>query len=222
MEGLLILLEIIIVNVLLSADNAIIIAMVSAQLPINKRKNVIWLGTMVAVILRCVLVLFALPLLQIPYLQAIGGLLLFIIAIKLLHDQQQEQPEKAKAINNKTMTLKAGIWTIVTADFIMSLDNVLALAALAHGDFILIMLGIAISIPMIVWGSKAVLGLLQRFSFISYIGAALLAFAAGEMLVKDDGLGPIISHFSPDLMSFVPIILIPIAIFFGVLKKKTI
>lgn len=221
MEGLLILFEIIIVNVLLSADNAIIIAMVSAQLPINKRKNVIWLGTMVAVLLRCLLVLFALPLLKIPYLQAIGGVFLFIIAIKLLHDQHEQQP-KTNSIDKKAMTLRAGVWTIVTADFIMSLDNVLALAALAHGDFFLIMLGIAISIPMIVWGSKAVLGLLQRFSFISYIGAALLSFAAGEMLVKDDGLGPILLNLSPELMSFVPIILIPIAIFFGVLKKKTI
>ena len=220
MEGLLILFEIIIVNLLLSADNAIIIAMVSAQLPESKRKTVILIGTLLAVVLRCILVLFALPLLKIPYLQAVGGIFLFVIAIKLLHDQQHDAPTSA----NKPvlLSLRAGIWTIVTADFVMSLDNVLALAAIAHGDFILIMLGIAISIPMIIWGSKLVLSLIQKFSFISYIGAALLAFAAGEMLVKDDGLQPLILRLSPDLLTYIPLILIPLVVIFGIMKKKTV
>lgn len=218
MEGLLILIEIIVVNLLLSADNAIIIAMVSSQLPEKRRKDIIWIGTLLAVLLRCILVFFALPLLSIPYIQALGGLLLVVIAVKLLQDNGAEQQT-----NNKTvLTLKAGIWTIITADFVMSLDNVLALAAIAHGDFILIIIGIAISIPMIIWGSKAVLSLIQKYSFISFIGAALLAFAAGEMVVKDKGLSPIINHISPDLLTYIPLILIPIVIIFGVLKKKPI
>ena len=220
MEGLLILCEIIIVNLLLSADNAIIIAMVSHQLPEKNRKDVIWIGTLLAVLLRCILVLFALPLLTIPYLQALGGLLLIIIAVKLLRQDHKEA--KQTPVKPMVMTIKAGVWTIITADFVMSLDNVLALAALAHGDFVLIMLGIALSIPMIIWGSKLVLNLIQKYSFINFIGAALLAFAAGEMVVKDIALSSIIHSISPDLLTYFPLVIVPMVIIFGIIRKKTV
>jgi len=217
MDSVVIFTQIMLINLLLSGDNAIIIAMVSSNLPAKQRNAAIWWGTMAAVLLRCLLVAVALPLLAIPFLQAIGGALLLYIAVKLLVDTQGAHEQLATA---KALTLAGAIWTIVAADFVMSLDNVLAIAAVAQGDLVLIMLGIIISIPIIIWGSKLLDQLLKRFSFLSYIGAACLAYAGGEMLIKDDGLQSLILYKISDFLSLLPILCIPIVIIASIMKMR--
>ncbi|MGO4371091.1 YjbE family putative metal transport protein, partial [Paenibacillus sp. MCAF20] len=134
MDSVLIFLQIVLINVLLSGDNAIVIAMASGQLPPHQRKRAIWWGTLAAVGLRIIITLVAIKLLQIPYLQAAGAILLLYIAVKLLADAGSGHDGHAV---KKAGNLGQAVWTIVTADFIMSLDNVLAIAAIANGDLIL-------------------------------------------------------------------------------------
>lgn len=219
MDGIFIFIEIILINVLLSGDNAIVIAMASQKLPPNQRKRAVWWGAFAAVGLRCLLTLIAIKLLQIPYLQAIGALLLFFIAVKLLADAGGQHDMHTI---RKANTIGQAIWTIVVADFIMSLDNVLAIAAVANGDPILIMLGIALSIPMIIWGSQMLGTLLHKFPALSYIGAALLAYAAGEMLMHDPGLDKLLFHGSKTLAEAIPLLCIPLVIALAVMRKKPI
>ncbi|WP_364141217.1 TerC family protein [Paenibacillus sp. LPE1-1-1.1] len=219
MDSLIIFIEIVLINVLLSGDNAIVIAMASGQLPPEQRKRAVWWGAAAAVGLRCLLTLVAIKLLQVPFLQAIGALLLFYIAVKLLAEAGgQHDNHNVK----KAKTIGAAIWTIVVADFVMSLDNVLAIAAVAEGDPILILLGIALSIPMIIWGSQMLGTLLQRFPALSYIGAALLAYAAGEMLMHDPGLNRLLFHGSKTLSEAIPLLCVPLVIALAVVKKKPI
>ncbi|NIK75895.1 YjbE family integral membrane protein [Paenibacillus castaneae] len=219
MDSLFIFLQIVLINILLSGDNAIVIAMASAQLPYEQRKRAVWWGAMAAVGLRCVLTLVAIQLLQVPYLQAIGALLLFYIAVKLLVEagSQYDSHEIRKA-----KTIGQAIWTIVVADFIMSLDNVLAIAAIADGDSVLILLGIALSIPMIIWGSQILGKLLHKFPVLSYIGAALLAYAAGGMLMHDPGLNNLLFHGSETLAEAIPLLCVPLVIVLAILRKKPI
>lgn len=218
MDSIVIFVQIMLINILLSGDNAIVIAMVSNQLPHHQRNRAIWWGTLIAVILRCLLVLIALPLLTLPFLQAVGGLLLLYIAIKLLSDMKANEEQH---IDLKKTSLISAIWTIITADFVMSLDNVLAIAAIAKGDFVLIMLGIALSIPMIIWGSKFLHHLMKKFTFISYIGAALLAFAAGEMLIKDKGMYEIILYKMGGSITIIPLLCIPLVIIAAIMSQKS-
>lgn len=222
MDSLIIFVQIMLINLLLSGDNAIVIAMVSNQLPHHQRNIAIWWGTIIAVLLRIVLVMIALPLLQIPFLQAAGGVMLLYIAIKLLADMQPKHSEHEQHINIKKKSLFMAIWTIITADFVMSLDNVLAIAAIAQGDIVLIMLGIALSIPIIIWGSKFLDKLMKRFSFIAYIGSALLAFAAGEMLIKDEGLNKFILYKMQSNISLIPLLCIPLVIIIAIMSQKLV
>lgn len=219
MDSTLIFLQIVLINVLLSGDNAIVIAMASQHLPAGQRKRAVWWGAFAAVALRCVLTVVALQLLQIPYLQAAGALLLLYIAIKLL-----DGPEADHAGHSvkRATTLRHAIWTIVTADFIMSLDNVLAIAAVAEGDLVLVLLGIALSIPMIVWGSQLLGKLLQKVPALGYIGAALLAYAAGEMLMKDPGMNALLFHHSKMLSELIPLLCVPLVIALAVMKRKPV
>lgn len=222
MDSLIIFVQIMLINLLLSGDNAIVIAMVSNQLPLHQRNLAIWWGTIIAVLLRIVLVMIALPLLQIPFLQAAGGVMLLYIAIKLLADMQPKHNEHEQHINIKKKSLFMAIWTIITADFVMSLDNVLAIAAIAQGDIVLIMLGIALSIPIIIWGSKFLDKLMKRFSFIAYIGSGLLAFAAGEMLIKDEGLNKFILYKMQSNISLIPLLCIPLVIIIAIMSQKLV
>ncbi|MBH5316929.1 TerC family protein [Paenibacillus sp. GSMTC-2017] len=218
MDNALIFLEIVLINVLLSGDNAIVIAMASQQLPIEQRKRAIWWGAFAAVGLRCLMTVVALQLLQIPYLQAVGAVMLLYISVKLLAEAGGDQDTHHV---KKATTIGAAIWTIVTADVIMSLDNVLAIAAVAEGDLVLILLGIALSIPMIIWGSQLLGTILQKFPFVAYIGAALLAFAAGEMLMHDPGLERVLFHGSPMLSELIPLLCVPFVIILSILRKRT-
>ncbi len=219
MDSLLIFGQIVLINLLLSGDNAIVIAMASAHLPPKQRKQAIWWGAAAAVILRCLLTVVAISLLQIPYLQAAGALMLLYIAVKLLVDSADGE---AHATIKKSATALQAIWTIVVADFVMSLDNVLAIAAVADGDIMLIILGLIISVPMIIWGSQVLGRLLKRFPWLSYLGAALLAFAAGDMLIHDPGLQTTLHSFLGALAEAVPLLCIPLVIAIAVMRKKPV
>lgn len=217
MDSILIFIEIVLINVLLSGDNAIVIAMASRQLPPKQRKIAVWWGAFAAVGLRCVLTIGALQLLRIPFLQAFGALLLLYIAVKLLLDSGGHSETQQVA---RSRSLRQAIWTIFAADFVMSLDNVLAIAAIAGGDIILIVLGIAISIPMIIWGSQLLGSLLRKFPLLSYIGAALLAYTAGDMLIHDRGLNELLFHSSKILSGLIPLLCIPLVIAISILRRR--
>jgi len=178
-ENVLLLIKIVMVNMVLSGDNAVVIAMASKNLPDKQRKQAVWWGAFGAVGLRVLLTGAAVLLLRIPLLQVIGSLLLMGIAIKLLLDEEAQGNIRSES------TLMAAVWTIITADFVMSLDNVLAIAAIANGSWSLVVIGIMISIPMIIWGSNIVMKLLNQYPVLIYLGSAILGYTAGEMFLKD-------------------------------------
>ena len=173
--------KIMLVNIVLSGDNAVVIALAGRSLPKRQQTLAILWGCAGAVVLRVLLTLVAVFLLSIPYLQAVGGLLLIWIAAKLLNEPDDDEEEI-----KSNGTLLAAIRTIIIADIVMSLDNTLAIAAIAENDYLLLTLGLALSVPIIVFGSKFIMWLMERFPVIVYIGAGLICWTAGEMLVRDD------------------------------------
>lgn len=174
-------LKIIMIDILLSGDNAVVIALACRNLPEAQRRKGVLYGMAGAVGLRIVLTFFAVSLLALPYLKLIGALLLIWIGIKLIlpEDEHDEGNIKADA------RLLGAIKTIIIADFVMSLDNVLGVAAAAKGNVSLLVFGLLISIPLIAWSSQLVLKLIDRFPYIIFGGGALLGYVAGEMLVSE-------------------------------------
>ena len=170
------------VNVILSGDNAVVIALAARSLPRKQQKQAIIWGSAAAIVLRVVLTLFAVALLTLPWLKIVGSLLLFWIGIKLLI------PEEGDADIKASDQLLAAIKTILVADLVMSLDNVIAVAAAARGSVVLLILGLAISIPLVIFGATLLLKLMERFPVIITIGAGLIGWVAGEMLVADSAL----------------------------------
>jgi YjbE family integral membrane protein len=174
------LLAIIWVNIILSGDNAVVIALAARSLPARQQtKAVIW-GAGAAVVLRIILTIVAVELLKLPWLKLIGGALLLWIAVKLLVPEDGGEGDVESSDN-----LWAAIKTILIADLVMSLDNVIAVAAVAKGSIVLLILGLAISIPLVVFGATILMKLMGRFPVIITIGAALIGYVAGEMLVTD-------------------------------------
>ncbi|MBM3345574.1 MAG: TerC family protein [Betaproteobacteria bacterium] len=173
-------LQIIAIDIVLGGDNAVVIAMASRRLPQSQRNKAIFWGVFGAIALRVVLIFFALQLLKIPYLKIGGALLLVWIGIKLLMPQE-EGDHKIDASTH----LIGAIKTIVVADAVMSLDNVIAIAGAAKDSVGLVVFGLVISVPIIVWGSKLVLALMDRFPVVIAGGAALLGWIAGDMVVGD-------------------------------------
>ena len=175
-DKLLLLLEILLVNLVLSGDNAVVIAMASRNLPVRLRRRAIWAGALGAVALRIVLSVAAVALLDFPAVRLIGALLLLYIAIHLLLEDVEEKRVAGGASLGKAVAI------ILLSDLVMSLDNVLAIAAIADNDLWLMAAGIALSIPLIVWGSQLVLKALTRYPAIVWIGSAILGYTAGQML----------------------------------------
>ncbi|MFB9277750.1 TerC family protein [Cohnella cellulosilytica] len=175
-DKLLLLLEILLVNLVLSGDNAVVIAMASRNLPVRLRRRAIWAGALGAVALRIVLSVAAVALLDFPAVRLIGALLLLYIAIHLLLEDVEEKQVAGGASLGKAVAI------ILLSDLVMSLDNVLAIAAIADNDLWLMAAGIALSIPLIVWGSQLVLKALTRYPAIVWIGSAILGYTAGQML----------------------------------------
>ncbi len=174
--------KIIVIDLLLSGDNAVVIALACRNLPEAQRKKGIMYGVIGAIGLRVVLTFFAVNLLSLPYLKLVGAVLLLWIGIKLILPEEEEHDEG----NIKADThLWGAMKTIIIADFVMSLDNVLGVAAAAKGNAALLVFGLLISIPLIAWSSQLVLKLIDRFPYIIYAGGALLGYVAGEMLVSE-------------------------------------
>lgn len=216
MDSLLLLGEILMINLVLSGDNAMVIAMASKNLPEKHRRTAVWWGAAGAVALRCILTFAAVLLLKIPYIEAGGGILLLWIAFKLLLEEEEEVRVEEGS------TVWKSVRTILLADFVMSLDNVLAIAGLAKGDLALIVIGIALSIPIVVWGSGIIVGWLHRFPILVFIGAYILAYTAGEMLLQDAKFGAVISFMLPSLHSMLPLLLGVLVVLSGVVKRRLV
>ncbi len=179
------LMQIVAIDILLGGDNAVIIALACRNLPIQLRNKAILAGVAGAILLRIALLFFAIQLLSLPGLKIVGAILLIWIGIKLLKPEDDDHG----AINGG-VSLVTAIKTIIVADVVMSLDNVLALAGAAGGDLLLVSLGVLISIPIIVWGSRLVLALMDKFPQVIILGAGLLGWISGGMLVSDIWLQP--------------------------------
>jgi YjbE family integral membrane protein len=179
-------LQIIAIDILLGGDNAIVIALACRRLPEQQRKQGIFWGVVGAIALRVILIFFALQLLAIPFLKIVGGALLLWIGIKLLQPEEESGHGKIEGSTH----LIGAIRTIIIADAVMSLDNVIAVAAAAKGDLTLVVFGILVSIPIVVWGSKFVLKLMDRLPIVITLGGALLGWIAGDMFLGDASVKP--------------------------------
>jgi YjbE family integral membrane protein len=185
--------KIIMIDLLLSGDNAVVIALACRILPLEQRKKGILFGVLGAIVLRVLLTFFALSLLSLPYLKLVGALLLIWIGIRLIMPESERSPDGIQAQTR----LFGAVKTIIIADLVMSLDNVLGVAGAAKGNVLLLVFGLLISIPLIAWSSQLVLKLIDRFSIIIYAGGGLLGYVAGEMLVSEASLNSLldIQHY---------------------------
>jgi YjbE family integral membrane protein len=189
--------QIMLVNIVLSGDNAVVIALAARNLPVEHQKKAVLWGGGGAIVLRVGLTVVAVQILKIPFLQAIGGLLLVWIAIQLLVED-----DEAGGAHHAHSDLFGAVKTILVADVVMSLDNTLAIAGVAKGDWVLLITGLALSIPLIVVGSTVIMKVMDRFPIVVYIGAALIAWTAGEMIESDQAAQPFlpsIFHGTPYL-----------------------
>ncbi len=179
-------LQIIIIDILLGGDNAVVIALACRNLPHHQRmKGILW-GTAGAIVLRVVLIAFAVVLLQVPFLKLVGGVLLLWIGVKLLLPEAEDEHGNVASAT----TLWSAVKTIIVADFVMSLDNVIAIAGAAQQadpdhQMGLVIFGLLVSIPLIVWGSTLVLKLIERYPVVVTLGGALLGWIAGGMMITD-------------------------------------
>jgi YjbE family integral membrane protein len=173
------LLTIVFIDLLLAGDNAIVIGLAARNLPKNMQKRAVIWGTAGAVLIRVFATMLVVSLLKIPFLLAIGGVLLIWIAYKLL--VQEESHDNIKP----STSLWGAIRTIIIADAAMGLDNVIAVAGAAHGDYFLVVLGLLISIPIVVWGSTLFIKIIEKYSWIIYLGSGVLAYTAAKMITHE-------------------------------------
>lgn len=171
------------INIILSGDNAVVIALAARSLPHAQQKKAVLFGSGAAVILRIALTVVAAKLLEMSFLQIVGGMLLLWIGVQLLVDEEDGDHKAAG-----TAGMMAAVRTILIADLVMSLDNVIAVAAAAKGNMLLLVLGLAISIPMVVFGSTLMIRLMERFPVIILLGAALIGWVGGETIVSDSAV----------------------------------
>ena len=169
------------INIILSGDNAVVIALAARGLPPEQQKKAVLLGSGAAVVLRIALTVVAAKLMQLPFVEVIGGLLLLWIGVGLLKAEDEEESSGSVAKQG----MMAAVRTILLADLVMSLDNVIAVAAAAGGDMLLLILGLAISIPLVIFGSTLMIKLMERFPVIVTLGAALIGWVAGETITSD-------------------------------------
>ena len=174
------LVKIIWINIILSGDNAVVIALAARSLPPEQQRKAIMFGSGAAVVLRILLTVVAAKLLELSFLQIVGGCLLLWIGLQLLTSHDEEE-----GAGKGTGTMMAAIRTILIADLVMSLDNVIAVAAAAGGNMLLLILGLAISIPLVVFGSTLMIKLMERFPVIVILGAGLIGWVGGETIMND-------------------------------------
>ena len=175
--------QIMLVNIVLSGDNAVVIALAARSLPEKHRRQAIMWGSIAAILMRIGLTLVALEMLRLLYLKMIGSILLLWIAVKLLAGEDEANTE-----TNAHKNVASAIRTILIADIVMSLDNVLAVAAAAGGNNVLLIFGLGVSIPLVIFGSTFILKMMDRFPWIVTVGAAVLGYVAGEMFASEEAL----------------------------------
>ncbi len=204
------------INIVLSGDNAVVIALASRSLPPHQQKKAIFWGSAAAIILRIVLTVFAVTLLTLPWLKLVGAVLLIWIGIQLLMPESDEADIKGHS------TLSAAIRTILIADLVMSVDNVIGVAAAAGDSVPLLIIGLAISIPLIIFASTMLIKVMERYPIIITIGAALLGFVAGEMAVTDPAITGWIAANAPWLKYALPAFTTALVVVVGkILAKKS-
>ncbi|HEY3531681.1 MAG TPA: TerC family protein, partial [Casimicrobiaceae bacterium] len=177
-------LEIIVINILLSGDNAVVIALACRNLPPHQRRWGVFWGAVGAIVLRIVLTFFAVSLLQLPYLKLIGSVLLVWIGIKLIAEEDAEEGHDVQASDK----MFSAIRTVVVADLVMSIDNVLGVAAAARGSLLLLIFGLALSVPLVIGGAQLIMRLIERFPILIVAGGGLLGFVAGELMIEDSAI----------------------------------
>ncbi|MDQ0203951.1 TerC family protein [Pectinatus haikarae] len=210
---------IIILDLVLAGDNAVVIAMASRNLPQDMRQKVIYIGTAGAVIIRILMTVLAAYLLTIPYIQAVGGLLLLPIAMKLLNPSAKT--EKINAATNFSSAVK----TIIAADAVMGIDNVLAIAGAAHGSFALVVAGLLISVPIVVWGSGLIAKCMDKYPALIILGASILAYTSASMIINDRVVGNILLNFNGYIRYILPVFFIAAVVsspYFYRVKERTL
>ncbi|KQC46508.1 hypothetical protein AP057_06105 [Geobacillus sp. Sah69] len=206
------LLSIIIIDLLLAGDNAIVIGLAARNLPKHQQKKAVVWGTVGAVVIRALATIFVVWLLKIPGLLLVGGVLLVWIAYKLLVEGKGHDDVEAGG------NLWEAIRTIIIADALMGLDNVLAVAGAAHGNFFLVVLGLLISVPIMVWGSTLILKWIERFPIIITIGAGVLAWTAAKMIVDEPFLKAYFAN--PAVKYGFELLVVAAVIVAGTMKKR--
>jgi YjbE family integral membrane protein len=191
---------IVIADLLLAGDNALVIALAVRSLPRKQQFLGRVYGTLGAVLLRLLFVAIVSLLLKVPLLQLVGGLVLLWIAYKLVRSDTEDHGHVRQGTS-----LWQAIWIIIVADVVMSFDNVLAVAAIAHGDMLLVAFGIALTIPLVVWGSGLLARLMSRYPWIIWVGGGLLGYVAGEMCLRDELVIRTLGGFAPLLHYPLPI-----------------
>ena len=196
-------LEIIVINILLSGDNAVVIALACRNLPRKQRKwGVIW-GAVGAIVLRIILTFFAVTLLRLPWLKIIGGALLLWIGVKLIAEEGGDDAGGEGNVQASDKLL-AAVRTVIIADLVMSIDNVLGVAAAAKGSLLLLVFGLVVSIPLVIAGSQVIMKLIERFPILILAGGGLLGYVAGEMVVEDVAIEPWIEANAHALAWIIP------------------
>jgi YjbE family integral membrane protein len=211
-EFVMALLAIVMVDLVLAGDNAVVIALAARNIPKEKQRKVILLGTLGAVVIRMLATFAVVWLLKVPGLLIVGGIVLIWIAYKLLVEEKKHESVAAES------TIMKAVGTIVIADMVMGIDNVIAVAGVASGDFLLIVLGLIISIPIMVFGSTFVIILIDKFPIVIYIGSAILAFTAGKMMLDEPLLDNVVETIGIGKWIFISFVVIAV-IAAGYLKK---
>ncbi|WP_312753896.1 TerC family protein [Rummeliibacillus suwonensis] len=206
--------SIILLDIVLSGDNAVVIALACRNLAKSQRKKAILLGTAGAIILRVLLTFIAVWLLEIPFVKVVGGLLLFYIAFDLLRSGEGDPDVKSSS------SLFAAVRTIIVADFVMSLDNVLAIAGVANGHIGLVALGLLVSIPLIIFGSQIIIKLMEKFPILIWVGALLIAYTAGTMIVDDKYGHRLVDFTFPMMEHIIPIVSVVLLMIVGLWTKN--
>jgi len=203
--------EIIVINILLSGDNAVVIALACRNLPPKQRRMGIFWGVVGAVVLRVVLTFFAVQLLQLPYLQLIGAALLVWIGIKLIAEDDGDEHEIEASDR-----LISAVKTVIVADLVMSVDNVIGVAGAAKGSLPLLIFGLVVSIPLVVVGSQLIMKLIERFQWLVIAGGGLLGYIAGEIATEDTAVKPWIAANAPVLHYAAPALGVVVVVAVGV------
>jgi len=204
-------LEIIVINILLSGDNAVVIALACRNLPKKLRRLGIFWGVIGAVVLRIILTFFAVQLLLLPYLQLVGGALLIWIGIKLVAEDEGDGPEVAASDR-----LLSAVKTVIVADLVMSIDNVIGVAGAAKGSLLLLVFGLVVSIPLVVVGAQLIMKLIERFPWLVIAGGGLLGYIAGEIATTDTAVAPWIDANAPTLHYWGPALGVVVVVAAGV------